>query len=179
MRRGLFFLLTPLACVTTHASSFSAAPTPDTAVLYGRVVIREAPIDQLTLVQEADPMAPAVNALVDADGNFAFVLEPGAYLLYSFHPQNRAKRVFNIDDPNSPDRIRFEVGAHELVFAGAFEGVATGVMTTKGNEWLVRDDTKREADVLPAIIALAQGTPWEPRLKASLGAVMPAAPATP
>jgi len=153
-----------LTISTMPVSSFSDAPPAVAALAFGRFTVENKPIHELRFGRFGDPFTGnGTNALIDAQGNFAVVLEPGAYYLDSYEPLGERTRIIGHNTP--PDPVwHFEVRAGELHWLGAWYESAWSYKHVE----LQRVEKVQPRDVLNALSKRAAGTAWESALRGEL-----------
>jgi hypothetical protein len=150
-------------------SSFRHSLPTESAVVFGRFLVDGKPLREMRLGRFGDVIfETGTNALIDAAGNFAFVVEPGAYYLHWYEPAGERTRIFDSRAPPDPV-FHFEVRAGELHWLGAWEEAAKSNRDVE----LRRLDSVQPPDVLRRLVAIAAGTRWEATLASEVERLAP------
>lgn len=181
MRRPLPLLFVCCTgCIMVAApSSFVRSAPAESALVFGRFTVDGQPLREMRVGHFGDLVfASATNALLDTHGNFAFVVEPGAYYLHWYEPAGQRTRFFDPSGPPDPV-FHFEVSAGDLRWLGDWEELGMRPDLNRQTLELRRRDSTQPVDVLRALVSLAKGTRWEERLSREVALLTPAPPDNP
>jgi hypothetical protein len=142
--------------------------------VFGRFLVDGKPLTEFRLGRFSGAVEEGTNALLDRRGNFAFLLEPGAYYLASYEPLDQRTRLFDSGAPPDPV-FQFEVSAGQLRWLGAWE---EGSHDPRAIELRRRADVQ-PLDVLRPLVRWAAGSVWEPVLRSEVDRLAPAAAPNP